>query len=501
MSLGLQLEEQFLRNRKDVAVVDSNARISFEDLWCAAVDLAQTIRKKEIYDSPVAYIGRKSIDGVIATLGIALSGNYFVPLESRTPTARLQQQIRRANPAAVVLPNKSTRHQKFGQVEDQIVLGEFTNSKGRDFQKFRAVEVIDTSAAYVMFTSGSTGEPKGAVISHAGICNYLTWIEKEFSVGVGDRIANQAPFTFDNSLMDIFSMALTGAQLHLVPESLFAMPEELVKYLQDSDISQIFWVPTAMHRIAKTVMAQPVPTLRKILFAGEVISPVELQRWQTGMPWAEYVNLYGPTEASVDCLYHRVDEIRDVDVPVPIGQPTPGAEVFLVRDFRTGVGPENEGEIFVRGVGVGLGYLNDVDATKDAFVQNPLHSLYRDICYRTGDFAIKDVDGNFIFMGRKDRQVKVYGQRIELDDVEATLAKALGASSVAVELIGSNIVAAVAAQSPEEAQEALSRVPRSFHVKMVLVDDLPTLPSGKINRPSLRARLQYSLAEVEDDHS
>jgi len=271
-----------------------------------------------------------------------------------------------------------------------------------------------------MYTSGSTGTPKGVVIPHRGVIDYIEWAASCLDVNRDDIIGNQAPFYFDNSTLDIYLSWSTGAQLHLIPESMFLFPVKLIEYLEKKEITFIFFVPSVLISISQMELLSPnsLPSLKKIVFAGEVMPTKHLAYWQKMLPDKIYVNLYGPTEITVDCTYFFVDRIYKPDESLPIGYPRNNAEVIILNKNNECTNIGEKGELCVKGFSLALGYWNDEKKTEALFVQNPLNKNYYDRIFRTGDIVYKNKKGQIIFVGRKDSQIKHWGYRIELGEIE-----------------------------------------------------------------------------------
>ena len=283
--------------------------------------------------------------------------------------------------------------------------------------------IIDTDILYVLFTSGSTGIPKGVIITHRSVIDYTEWVSETFNFDHNTVILSQAPFYFDNSVLDIYSTIRNGGTLHVIPPMMYSFPIRLLEYIRDHKIYTIFWVPTVLSRVADLNLLDKcdIDCLEKVLFAGEVMPTRQLNEWIKRLPNATFANLYGPTEIIVDCTYYIVDcEIRD-DEPVPIGYACRNSDVMVLNDEDELVGVNEKGELCVRGSYLSLGYYNNPEKTVVAFVQNPLNNLYHDMIYRTGDIVHYNDRGEIIYDGRRDSQIKHTGHRIELGEIETAV--------------------------------------------------------------------------------
>ncbi|MDE6155039.1 MAG: AMP-binding protein, partial [Eubacterium sp.] len=285
-------------------------------------------------------------------------------------------------------------------------------------------QALDLDPLYANFTSGSTGVPKGVLVSHKSVIDFIDIFDETFSITEQDIIANQAPFDFDVSVKDIYSAIRTGATLVLVPKELFSAPTQLLDYLCDNNITTMIWAVSALCLITTFhALDYKVPeTVNKILFSGEVMPMKHLKEWQKHLNDAMFVNLYGPTEVTCNCTYHIIDNDFEYESGIPIGKAFKNREVFLLDDNNKLVTEENTtGEVCVKANSLALGYYNNPEQTQKHFVQNPLNDKYIDIIYRTGDLAKYDSDKNFVFQGRKDFQIKHMGHRIEIEEIEKAM--------------------------------------------------------------------------------
>jgi amino acid adenylation domain-containing protein len=357
--------------------------------------------------------------------------------------------------------------------------------------------------AYVLYTSGSQGIPKGVALTHANGLAFADWSVREFGLRPTDRVAGHAPLHFDLSTLDVFATGRAGACLVLVPESQVGMGSVLNRFVVDRRITVWYSVPNALGRMvtARNSALLTRSPLRVVLFAGETFPIPRVRSLRALVPSADLYNLYGPTETNV-CTYHRV---RDTDVapgrtaPLPIGRPCPYATAVVIdRDGApVELAPGATGELCVAGASRMRGYWGDRTLTAAKTVSVAQHGGVPLIAHRTGDLVRLDDDLNLVFLGRADDMVKVRGHRVELGEVEAVLSTADNAREVAAVAVGDDekhIEAyVVPCTQPCEVTElrrhcveGLPRymVPERFHV----VAELPRTPTGKIDRRALIAR-------------
>ena len=291
--------------------------------------------------------------------------------------------------------------------------------------------VTDSDPIYIMYTSGSTGAPKGVTIPHRGVLLFARWAERTFGWTSGTVIANQAPLYFDVSVMDVYGAMRCGGHLILTPEALFHFPNKLPEFLRDNAVTHIYWVPTVMINIANSGALDGVelPALKTIAFAGEVMPNKQLNVWRRALPGRVFANLYGPTETDV-CTAYVVDREFADSEPLPIGSPLPDMHVLLLGEDGKAVRPGETGEICVSGSGILLGYWNNPEQTARAFASDPDNAAYPTRYYRTGDLGWWNERGELMYSGRRDGQIKLRGNRIELGEIEAAARMLPGAENV-----------------------------------------------------------------------
>ena len=404
-----------------IAVEDANGCITFGEMKRNALKIAEFCVEQNIFKQPVCVYLPKSKEMVTSFVGTNYSGNFYVPLDIKSPDTRIRNILATLNPGLII-----TDEEHKDQVENfglpTVTVGCLCSRKEADLSVVESARSrqIDTDPVYSIFTSGSTGIPKGVVISHRGVIDYIDWAVDTFHFTADAKIGNQAPFYFDNSTLDIYLMMATGATLNIIPESNFMFPAKLVDYLNEHHVTFVFWVPFVLVNVANfNIFESKKPEyLKDVFFAGEVMPNKHLNYWRKHLPSCRYVNLYGPTEITVDCTYYIVErEFADSD-PLPIGFPCRNSDVLILNDEKKECAINEEGELCVRGSSLALGYYNNSERTASAFIQNPLNSAYPEIIYCTGDIVYKNEQGEIMYVGRKDFQIKHSGYRIELGEIE-----------------------------------------------------------------------------------
>jgi amino acid adenylation domain-containing protein len=384
----------------------------------------------------------KSLESVVGIYGILKCGAAYVPLDPRAPTARLAYIA--ADCDLRVLVSGAEKAGSWGELlehgaplEAIVVanaddLGPETSLTGVKLLTARDVDAQDGTGpvvritehdlAYILYTSGSTGNPKGVMLSHLNALAFVRWTVERFEVGPEDRLSNHAPLHFDLSVFDLFAASAAGAAVVLVPPELSVFPVQIRDFIEQKRITIWYSVPSllSMLTLRGGLEGGGFPSLRTILFAGEVFPTKYLRQLMTLLPHVRFFNLYGPTETNV-CTYFEVAALPEpATEPIPIGRAIDGVEVFAVTDDGRIAGPGEEGELYVRGPTVMHGYWGDTEPTKRALVPDPRKG-HRGIAYRTGDLVRQRADGSYRMLGRRDHQIKSRGYRIELGEIESAL--------------------------------------------------------------------------------
>ncbi len=426
------LEESAKKYKNKIAIKDSTGSITFGDLRSKALKVAGMIKgKTDAVKSPIMVYVPKSYNSIVAFMGILYSGNFYTPTDVTFPFAKVQGIIDQLNPILYVSVGDSIKKlEENGIPADRIIDIDTEGICELSLEDSYYDRNIDTDLAYVFFTSGSTGIPKGVSITHRGIIDYAEWLADTFHIDETFVFGNQAPFYFDNSILDIYSMLYKGSEMNIIPPELFPWPAKLMEYVSSNGINTIFWVPSALITVANADVLSEMKCegIKRILFCGEVMPNKQLNHWRKYVPDAMYVNMYGPTEITDVCSYYVVDRQFKDDDPLPIGRACRNTEIILLdEDDHRVVEPNIPGELCVRGTGLAVGYWNNPEKTKTAFCQNPLNPYYEEKIYRTGDLASYNERGEIEFLGRRDFQIKYMGYRIELGEIETA---ALGNSKV-----------------------------------------------------------------------
>ena len=476
------------------AFISETSILTFSELKSKTEIIGSFIADKNIYSEPVLVFMEKSPEEVSALLGVICSGNFYVALDLEMAETRLRHIID-ITETKLMICDKHTKAKAEslgfkGKIYnyDEIVTGEIARE---DLLKI-SQKAQDTNPVYLVFTSGSTGVPKGVVASHRNVTDYIEGLGEILECDENTIFGNQAPLYLDASLKDIYTTLKYGATTYFIPKKLFMSPVKLIEYLNEHKINTICFVASALTiftKLSAFEYAKP-EYLRIIAFGGEVFPLSHLKQWMKACPKAKFINLYGATECTGMSSYYVVDNVERLENSIPIGKPFPDTEIFLLDEEGKAVGKGLQGEICIGGTGLILGYYKDVEKTKEKFVNNPLNNGISKLIYKTGDIGYYGEDGEIYFVGRKDNQIKYRGYRIELEEIEACGNEIMGVERGVCHYDNDKEVIFFFYEGsiePDKVKEYFRNKLAGYMVpgKIVKLDKLPVMSGGKIDRKAL----------------
>ena len=485
MSLIERIDHWAVVSPDAIAHISDGRTLTYGELCKRSDALARYLTERFGDDRrPIVVLGHREPELLIAFVGAVKSGRPYVPIDTTLPQQRIDKILATSRALLVLTP--------------------------KDIVQLSALEACGAATCvqhddpfYILFTSGSTGEPKGVIITLACLEHFITWMlaEQRFAE-TGEVFLNQAPFSFDLSVMDLYCSLATGGTLFSISRDLVANPKKLYRTLADSGVTT--WVSTPsfaqMCLVEEKFGEAMMPRVLRFLFCGETLAPQTAARLLKRFPRAQVWNTYGPTEATVATTSVRIDAaILEKYSPLPVGRVMPGTEIFVVNENREVLPANERGEIIIAGPNISAGYLARPNLTADAFF--PCRGQR---AYRTGDLG-RFRDNLLFFEGRIDEQIKLSGYRIEPGDVEANLrALASVRDAVVIPVIKDGAVQSLAAFVVLAARDEASHFDLSHKVrnelskrlptymlprKFVSVDAFPMTANGKVDRASLAKSL------------
>lgn len=480
-----------------IAIIDDAKKYTYAQWADLSQRVGSVLATKTKMCKPVAVLMEKGVDTLCAFMGIVYAGCFYVLINPEFPVSR-KEQIMSVLQAEYIITDKEHQSQAEEIIAgDHVLLIEDLLEATVDEALLKKVrtKAIDTDPLYANFTSGSTGIPKGVVVGHRSVIDFIEVFTPMFEISSQDVIANQAPFDFDVSVKDIYSALKETATLVIVPKRLFSQPVDLLNYICDHKVTTMVWAVSALCLITTFhgLDYRTPETVKRVLFSGEVMPYKHLKNWMEHLPEATFVNLYGPTEITCNCTYHVIDRNNDYSAGIPIGKAFPNEHVFLLdADNKEIEVPGVVGEICVRGSALALGYYRCPEQTEAMFPNNPLNNCYPERIYRTGDLAQYTDDENLMFCGRKDFQIKYMGHRIEIEEIERAISKVDGVERCCVifeeakqKLYGFY----TGSIDKKELHSTLSANLPIFMVPGILrqIESFPLTKNGKIDRKLLMA--------------
>ncbi|MBQ9122000.1 MAG: amino acid adenylation domain-containing protein [Lachnospiraceae bacterium] len=489
------LETTVKRVPDKLAFANESEGLTFAQVYDQHRAIATFLANKGIYKEPVVVFMNKHPKTIVAFFGAIAGGNFYVPIDEEMPRVRIDLILDNLKPRAIICDDQTQEIAKTFHFEGEIYLYEELIQTKVDEAVLKHIHdvAIDTDPIYVVFTSGSTGVPKGVVACHRSVLDYIEQLSETLEFNEDTVFGNQTPLYFDACLKELYPTLKFGATTYLVPKSLFMFPIKLVEFLNEHKINTICWVVSALTMISAFGAFEKVKPeyLHTVAFGSEVFPIKQFRIWRSVLPNAKFTNLYGPTEGTGMCCYYKVDRDFELDEAIPVGRPFKNTEIILLNEENKRAAHGEPGEICIRGTSLTMGYYNNPEKTSEAFVQNPLNSAYPELIYRTGDIGKFNERGELVFVSRKDYQIKHMGHRIELGEIEVNvnMMPEIRLSGCIYDNEKGKIVLFYVGDIETGAltkalKDKLPRYMIPNYVKKL--DEMPLTPNGKINRVYLK---------------
>ncbi|MBO6508086.1 MAG: amino acid adenylation domain-containing protein [Roseibium sp.] len=494
--LVAMMEKQVHETPDHPALIFKEQVLSYAEFNARVNRLARQLREKGVgRDKFVALFMDRSLEMVIGLWAAIKAGGAYVPLNTEDPSGRLTEIIEDCKPVAV-LTQDHLRDKIETDVSEVIVLPEGGDvdpgADGRDL----GIEISANDLAYMIYTSGSTGKPKGVVVEHEAIHNRVVWMHEEYGLEPQDRVLQKTPYTFDVSVWEFLWPFAVGSTLVVAIPGGHMSIRYLQREISQSGVTHLHFVPSMLRLFLLARSLKELP-IKKLFCSGEALGFDLVQAfYEKASDLAEVHNLYGPTEAAVDVSYFACPR-NPSDKTIPIGKPVTNTGLYVLDEYDQPVPVGVPGELHIGGIQLARGYWNREDLTSERFIPCPVEDAPHKRLYRTGDLAYFRTDGEIIYLGRNDFQVKISGVRIELGEIEAAIRTVSAVRDVVVvaeEADGQkSLVAYVVAETAGDDMAATIKTAVSdrcppFYVPQEIrfLAEMPLTVSGKINRKLLK---------------
>lgn len=477
------------------AFSDGESSLSFGELLSLSQIGGTNLIKRAAHTKgkPVAVFMKKCPETIAAFFAVTYAGCCYVPLEMGLPMHRVRRILGKIDPEIIICDDSSAEKcAELGYGDRMLPANElFTGRAGDELSAVRG-QSIDIDPVYIVFTSGSTGEPKGVTACHRSLIDYASSLCPVIGASENSVFAMQVPLYVDACMKEILSAVKCGSTVYLMQQSLFMFPLKVLDFLNKYEINTVCWVASALTLVSGLgAFEEGRPEhLKTVCFGSEVFPVKQLRAWQKACPDARFVNLYGPTECTGMSFYYEVDRTFDDGDVIPVGRPFDNTAFMLLKEDDSPAMQGETGEICIRGTAVTLGYYDDPERTAAVFTQNPLNPHYPELIYRTGDLGRLNEKGELLFVSRKDSQIKNMGHRIELGEIESCACMFAGVENACClfDKEKGKLYLFYMGSADEKTLRGYMRNELPRHMipsKYNRMDMLPMLPNGKIDRKAL----------------
>ncbi len=486
-------EEQVRRTPENIAILTNEGKLTYRELNLISNQIGHWLRKQGVKNNSIIGVKvERSPEMIILIYGILKAGGAYLPIDTTYPLARIQSIVEDCDPDFVIIDDAAADNLPTDVRLIDLTKVDLSREANRNLSKINCPHDL----VYVIYTSGTTGRPKGVLIEHHSLINRIEWMQRAYPITEKDVLIQKTIYTFDVSVWEIFWWAIRGAGIFLLEPKTEHNPRAFTRIIQQQQISVIHFVPTMLRLFLDYVEIkqnqQSLVSLRLVFVSGEKLNSGLVKRFYqifAELPEIRLINLYGPTEATIDVTYYEC--LRGYDYQeVPIGKPIDNIGIYIVDENDELAAEGEPGELCIGGVGLARGYLNREELTNEKF---PTLKFGR--VYRTGDLAKYSSEGNVVFVGRKDNQVKLRGLRVELEEIEFHLVKHQFVKEAVVCVKNSGIenqylaayLVVTQPVSSSELKTYLSNILPEYMVPSLfkILKKFPLKPNGKIDRSSL----------------
>jgi D-alanine--poly(phosphoribitol) ligase subunit 1 len=499
MQLLRTIEDFSITYPERIAYISSDKKITYEELWTKSNKVAASIIEESIkLKSPIIVYGHMEPEMIVAFLGCVKAGHPYIPIDTSIPKERIIKIIQSSKVEMII--NVSSERLEFEESSIKVVSIDNISSNNSNIPSEYFVSGDDNY--YIIYTSGSTGNPKGVQISANNLQSFVDWMLKEFPINNGLVFLNQAPYSFDLSVMDIYPALASGGTIFAITKEMIAKPKLMFDEFKNSGIE--VWTSTPsfvqMCLMDPSFKEELLPDLKVFLFCGEILPTSICSHLKERFPNATIYNTYGPTEATVAVTSVEVtNSLIENYKSLPVGFPKPDTRIVLLNSDGQEVSDGEKGEVVIVGPSVSKGYLGQKELTDKAFF-----TFEGEAAYRTGDAGLIE-DGMLFYKGRLDFQIKMHGYRMELEEIEHQIAKSQYVKATVVIPVSQNekveyLIAAIvptehefekeyqlSAAIKKELTETLPTymIPRKF----IYSEELPMTPNGKVDRKLIKEKV------------